>query len=71
MSSAVSASRPTRWRREEGTVASKPGAAELLSLRGSESNWSDLADKDFFTGELADTQTGRQMLRTDVDAHEL
>lgn len=70
MSSAVSASRPTRWRREEGTVASKPGTTELLSLRGSESNWRDLA-LDFFTGELADTQTGRQMLRTDVDAHEL
>lgn len=57
MSSAVSANRPTRCRREEGTAASELGATGLLSLWGSVSNCRDLANEDFLMGELADPDT--------------
>lgn len=68
MSSAVSANRPTRCRREEGTAASELGATGLLSLWGSVSNCRDLANEDFLMGELADpdTDTQKHLLKTEV-----
>lgn len=51
-SSAVSASWPIRWRREEGTGRSELWPSELLSCWGSLSNCRDLAMDGFFTGEL-------------------
>jgi len=46
-----------RWRREEGTGRSDPGASELLSFCGSVSNCRALANDDFFTGELTEEET--------------